>query len=112
MKQSTFVVILVVASLAIAIAIFLFVLGSPANFSDGAGREKPTNLMGQVYTGGIIVPILLTLSIMVITFVVERVLSLRKAQGRGSLPTFLKNVQRALTSGDIDAGIAACDQQR
>lgn len=112
MKQSTFVVVLLVASLAIAICLYLFVLGSPANFTDGAGREKPSNLMGQVYTGGIIVPILITLSIMVITFVVERFLSLRKAQGRGSLPTFLKNVQRSLQTNDIDAAIGACDQQR
>jgi biopolymer transport protein ExbB len=112
MKQSTFVTVLVVASLAIAISIYIFVLGNPANFSDGAGHEKPTNLMGQVYTGGVIVPILLTLSIMVVTFVVERALSLRKAQGRGSLPSFLKNVQRALSGNDLDAAIAACDQQR
>jgi biopolymer transport protein ExbB len=112
MKQSTFVVVLVVASLAISILIYMFVLGNPSNFNDGANREKPNNLMGQVYTGGIIVPILITLSIMVITFVVERWLSLRKAQGRGSLPTFLKNVQRSLQSGDVDAAIAACDQQR
>ena len=103
---------LVVSALAIAIALYIFVLGNPTNFSDGAGREKPTNLLGQVYTGGVIVPILITLSIMVMTFVVERYLSLRKAQGRGSLPTFLKNVQRNLSSGDIDAAIAACDQQR
>jgi biopolymer transport protein ExbB len=112
MKQSTFVIVLVVGALAASIVIFMFVLGNPANFSDGAGREKPTNLMGQVYTGGIIVPILITLSIMVITFVVERALSLRKAAGRGSLATFLKNVQRALSGGDIDAAISACDQQR
>src|SRR6185369_3408596 len=107
MKASTFVVVLVVSSLAISIAIYLFVLGNPANFADGAGHEKPTNLMGQVYTGGIIVPILLTLSIMVCTFVVERILSLKKAQGRGSLAGFLKNVQRSLQGNDIDAAIAA-----
>ena len=112
MKQSTFVVVLVVASLAIAICLYIFVLGNPANFSDGAGREKPTNMMGQVYTGGVIVPVLITLSIMVVTFVVERFLSLRKAAGRGSLPTVLKNVQRSLQSNDLDAAIAACDQQR
>src|SRR5260221_5514163 len=68
--------------------------------------------MGQVYTGGVIVPILITLSIMVVTFVVERALSLRRAQGRGSLATFLKNVQRSLATGDTEAAIAACDQQR
>jgi len=85
-----------------SLVIYIFILGNPGNFVDGANREKPTNLMGSVYTGGIIVPILITLSIMVVTFVVERVLSLRKAQGRGSLATFLKNVQRSLASGDIE----------
>jgi biopolymer transport protein ExbB len=112
MKQSTFVVILVVGALAASLVIYLFILGNPGNFSDGANKEKPTNMMGQVYTGGVIVPILITLSIMVVTFVVERWLSLRRAQGRGSLATFLKNVQRSLSTGDTDAAIAACDQQR
>jgi len=102
----------VVSSFVISVCIYMFVLGNPANFSDGANHEKPTNLMGQVYTGGVIVPILLTLSIMVCTFVVERILSLKKAQGRGSLAGFLKNIQRSLSTNDIDAAIAACDQQR
>lgn len=112
MKQSTFVAILLVGALAASIVIYMFVLGNPGNFSDGANREKPINLMGQVYTGGVIVPILITLSIMVITFVIERWLSLRKAAGRGSLATFLKNVQKNLAGGDINAAIAACDHQR
>jgi biopolymer transport protein ExbB len=112
MKQSTFVTILVFGALAASIVIYLFVLGDPGNFVDGAGREKPSNMLGQVYTGGIIVPILITLSIMVVTFVIERFLSLRKAQGRSSLATFLKNVQRSLATGDIDAAVQACDQQR
>jgi biopolymer transport protein ExbB len=112
MKQSTFVVMLVVGALAASLVIYIFILGNPGNFTDGANREKPTNLMGQVYTGGVIVPILITLSIMVVTFVVERWLSLRKAQGRGSLATFLKNVHRSLAAADIDAAVTACDQQR
>lgn len=112
MKQSTFVTVLVVGAMAASIVIYMFVLGNTANFADGANREKPSNLMGQVYTGGVIVPVLITLSIMVVTFVVERFLSLRKAQGRGSLTTFLKNVHRNLASGDITAAVQVCDQQR
>ena len=112
MKQSTFVIVLIVVAFAVSLGIYLFLLGNPSNFSDGSNREKPNNLMGQVYTGGPIVPLLLTLSIMVVTFIVERLLSLRKAQGRGSLPTFLKNVQRSLATGDIEAAVSACDQQR
>lgn len=112
MKQSTFVVILVVGALAASILIYMFVLGNPGNFADGSNREKPLNMMGQVYTGGVIVPILITLSIMVITFVIERTLSLRKAQGRGSLATFLKNVQKNLGNNDLENAIQVCDQQR
>jgi biopolymer transport protein ExbB len=112
MKQSTFVIVLIIAAFAVALAIYLFVLGNPANFKDGEGRQKPDNIMGQVYTGGPIVPVLISLSIMVITFIVERLLSLRKAQGRGSLTTFLKNIQRSLANNDVQAAIGACDQQR
>ena len=112
MKQSTFVIVLVIGALLVSYALYWFVLGNPGNFSDGEAKTKPVNLMGQVFTGGAIVPVLITLSIMVITFVVERMLSLRKAQGRGSLPTFLKNVHRSLQANDIDAAITACDQQR
>ncbi|MBI5214977.1 MAG: MotA/TolQ/ExbB proton channel family protein [Ignavibacteriae bacterium] len=112
MKQSVFATILVVGALAISFAIYLYILGSPDNFSDGENREKPTNLMGTVYTGGPIVPVLITLSIMVITYVIERMLSLKKAQGRGSLASFLKNLQGALATGDIETAIAACDKQR
>jgi len=112
MKQSTFVILLLVCAFSAALAIYIFVLGSPGNFDDGSNREKPNNLLGQVYTGGPIVPALITLSIMVITFVFERYFSLRKAQGKGSLPTFLKNLQRSLSTGEVDAAIATCDQQR
>src|SRR5690349_11667169 len=111
MKQSTFVVILVVSAAVAGFCIWLFVLGNPANFKDGANREKPDNLLATVYVGGYIVPALIALSVMVITFIFERWLSLRKARGRGQLATFLKNLQRSLSSGDIAAAIQACDQQ-
>jgi len=92
----------------------MFVFGDPGNFSDGENREKPIpgNIMGMIYTGGVIVPLLLALSILVISLIFERTLSLRKAQGKGSLAMFLKNVQRSLATGDVDAAITACDQQR
>ncbi|HZY09941.1 MAG TPA: MotA/TolQ/ExbB proton channel family protein [Bacteroidota bacterium] len=114
MKQSTFVVVLVVAALVVSFSIYRFILGNPSNFSDGENRERPLagNLMGMVYTGGPIVPVLICLSLMVFTFIVERTLSLRKAQGKGSLPMFLKNLQRNLSTGEIDTAIAECDKQR
>jgi biopolymer transport protein ExbB len=68
--------------------------------------------MGAVYLGGAIVPVLLTLIIMVITFTIERMLSLAKAKGKGPIEPFLKKVQSALLEGDVDGAIAACNQQR
>jgi len=58
------------------------------------------------------VPVLIALSIMVITFIIERTLSLKKAQGRGSLTIFLKNVQKALADGNAEAAIKECEKQR
>ncbi len=62
--------------------------------------------------GGPLVVLLIFLLIMVITFVLERTFSLRKAQGRGSMVNFLVNVKKQLQAGDVDGAIATCDQQR
>ena len=72
MKQSTFVTIVVFTAIVVGIIVWWFILGSPANFFDGANRMKPNNLMGMMFTGGYIVPVLIALSIMVITFIIER----------------------------------------
>ena len=61
--------------------------------------------------GGLLVPLLIFLSILVITFVVERFFSLKKAQGRGSLTGFLTTVKKSLMNGDVDGAIEACKKQ-
>lgn len=112
MKQSTFLTIVIAATLAIAIVIYLFVLGNPANFKDGEGRQQPINLLGTVYTGGVVVPILMTLTLMNITIIFERTFSLAKARGKQPLTAFLKRVQGALMAGKVDDAIKECDAQR
>ncbi len=112
MKQSVFLSLVIVITLGVAFFIHLVVLGNPGNFRDGETRHVPNNLMGTVYTGGIIVPILITLTLMNLTLVFERTFSLKKANGRGSITSFLKNVQKALMEGNLDAAIKACDAQR
>jgi biopolymer transport protein ExbB len=112
MKQSVFLTTVVFVTLLVAVSIYWFVLGNPANFKDGETRHQPLNLLGTVYTGGYVVPILITLTLMNVTIIFERAFSLRKAQGRGSLPAFLKKVQGALMGGKIDDAIKECDHQR
>lgn len=66
----------------------------------------------QLKQAGWLVPALIMLLILQISFVIERLLSLRKAQGRGSMPDFLNNVRKKLHSGDIDGALQLCAQQR
>lgn len=94
MKQSVFITVLLVVAVIISYLIYEYTL--PQFIKDG----------------GFLVVGLITLTIMVTTFIVERILSLRKAQGRGSLTLFLKAVQEAINRQDIDAAIEACDRQR
>lgn len=111
MKQSVFITVLLVVAVAISFAIFYLVFGNAANFKDPA-MTTPANIFGQIYKGGWVVPLLLTISIMVITFVFERTLSLRKAKGKGAIEPFLKRVQASVTDNDIEGAIAECDKQR
>jgi len=62
--------------------------------------------------GGYLVISLIAMVIMVLTYIFERIFSLRKAQGRGSLPKFLNNVQKEINAGNISTAIDQCDGQR
>jgi len=112
MKQSIFLGAVIVITAVVAIAIYWFVLGDPGNFKNGEVRTLPNNLLGTVYTGGIVVPILITLTLMDLTLVFERMFSLKKASGKASITSFLKSVQGHLMAGRIDDAIKACDAQR
>jgi biopolymer transport protein ExbB len=112
MKQSIFLSAVIIITLAISLVIYWFVLGNPSNFKDGEGRQAPLNLLGTVFTGGVVVPILITLTLMDLTLVFERTFSLRKANGKSSITTFLQGVQKNLLAGKIDDAIKACDAQR
>jgi biopolymer transport protein ExbB len=112
MKQSLFLTLTITITLIVAFSIWWFVLGNPANFRDGEGRQVPVNILGQVFTGGYVVPLLICLTLMNVTLVIERALSLRKANGKAALPLFLKNVQQNLMAGKVDDAIKACAVQR
>ena len=94
MKQSVFISIVLVVALIASYFIYEYLLP------------------GYIHDGGPLVVGLIAMTIMVFTFVFERIFSLRKAQGRGSLAVFLKNVTQEINKGNIDGGIAACDKQR
>jgi biopolymer transport protein ExbB len=62
MKQSIFLTTVIIVTAIVAIVIYQFILGNPANFRNGELRTVPDNLLGTVYTGGIVVPFHITLT--------------------------------------------------
>ncbi|MCI0472818.1 MAG: MotA/TolQ/ExbB proton channel family protein, partial [Ignavibacteria bacterium] len=74
-KSGLFTTVLIIVAFVVAVVLYVFVFGNPANFKNPE-KTTPANLLGAVYLGGVIVPVLITLSIMVITYTIERALSL------------------------------------
>ncbi|MCB2378832.1 MotA/TolQ/ExbB proton channel family protein [Hymenobacter sp. BT635] len=111
---SAFAAIVIPLALIVSIIIYKFVFGSPANFQGGNPENNPLpgNYLGIIYKGGVIVPILLTLFLLVITFSIERFLTISKAKGTKSIEAFIRNVRQKLNVNDITGALAACDQQK
>lgn len=99
--------------------IWRFVMGSADGFKspDPSGgfwpnHKKPLGAFHRIYEGGIIVPLLIGMFLMVITFSIERYLTIRKALGNGSISDFIRKVQYHLANKNVDAALSECDKQR
>lgn len=93
MKQSVFVTLVFVVSLAVGFLIW-------------------SQLPAYLKEGGPLVGVLISLSVMLLAFILERLFTLRKARGKASIQSFFKNVIMMLDKGDFDSAVAACDKQR
>src|SRR5687767_2457289 len=100
-------------------AIWRFIFGAADGFKDPdeAGgfwpkHKGPKGAMNAIYEGGIIVPLLIGMFLMVVTFSIERYLTIRKALGNGSIADFIRKVQYHLANRNVDAAMAECDKQR
>jgi len=99
--------------------IWRFVVGASSNFTnpDPAGgfwpsHKGPKTNFSRMYEGGIIVPILIGCFLIVFTFVIERLLTVLKASGSGSIADFIRKVQYNLANKNVDAALAECDRQK
>lgn len=98
----------------LAMIIYEFVYGNPGNFvnNDPNNHPLPGNLLGTIYKGGIIVPIIQALLFTVLTLSIERYLALRKAKGKKNLQQFVTSVKEQLEQGDIEGARKSCDEQK
>ncbi|PZR27538.1 MAG: flagellar motor protein MotA [Citrobacter freundii] len=111
-----------IAPLVCVIAGFLiwrFILGDAGGFKNpdlNGGfwpeHKNPKDGLHGIYEGGIIVPLLIGMLLMVIVFSIERFMTISKALGKGSISDFVRKVQYHLANRNVDAALAECDKQR
>jgi biopolymer transport protein ExbB len=98
--------------------IWRFILGDASQFKvKGEGwfwpqHHGPKTALNKIYEGGIIVPLLIGMLLMVITFAIERYMTIAKALGNGSISDFIRKVQYHLANRNVDAALSECDKQR
>jgi biopolymer transport protein ExbB len=98
--------------------IWRFIFGNPDGFDvKGTGwfwpkHDKPKGALNGIYMGGIIVPILVGMFLMVVVFSIERYLTIRRALGNGSISDFIRKIQYHLANRNVDAALSECDKQR
>jgi biopolymer transport protein ExbB len=99
--------------------IWRFGLGNPGNFTnpDPHGgfwpkHQGPKSGLARMYEGGIIVPLLIGALLTVLTFIIERLLTVTKASGKGNIAEFIRKVQYHLANKNVDAALAECDRQK
>jgi biopolymer transport protein ExbB len=103
----------IVICLGIGVFIFKNILGAASNFEGGdADKGHPHNILGTMYKGGFIVPILIGFLLTVITFAIERFITIMKASGKGHTDRFVSKIQSLIAGHDFDGAIAECDKQK
>jgi len=99
--------------------IWRFIMGDPSGFKEPSTEggmfpthHKPKDALHRIYEGGVIVPLLIGMLLMVIVFSIERFLTIQKALGSGSIADFIRRVQYHLANKNVDAALSECDKQR
>src|SRR5689334_19059618 len=108
--RSGFAAVIIPVELTLAYLFYFFVLGAEENFD---ASHHPINYLGTVHEGGpAIVPILISLLMMTLTFAIERLLTISKAKGKGSVRGFVQKIRTLLATGNIKQAIDECDKQK
>ena len=102
---------IIVVCAIIAFTLFFTWFASPSHFSDET-KETPIDVLGTIFKGGVIVPVIHSLLLTVLAMSIERWLALKTAFGKGSLAKFVANIKAALNANDFSKAQQLCDQQR
>lgn len=109
-----FATIVIPLVLLVGYLVYTYILGDPSHFEGGDTKGHPVqgDFLGMMYKGGVLVPILMGAFLLVWTVFFERMFTLASAGGKGSTQNFVRKIQHALSSGDINGAITECDTQK
>ncbi|MDX9811871.1 MAG: MotA/TolQ/ExbB proton channel family protein [Bacteroidales bacterium] len=112
--QNIFATSAILIAFVVSYLLFVNVMGNSVNFEGGnpEGHALEGNYLGIIYKGGFIVPVLMTCVLTLIIFVIERIITLSRAKGKGRLNVFVKKLQNLLAEDKIEEALEACDKQK
>jgi biopolymer transport protein ExbB len=112
--QAALAAVVIPIALVVAILVYMFVLGNPSNFQDNNPELNPLpgNYLGTMHKGGPIVPVLLACFLIVLTFSIERFITIGRSKGSGRLVTFITKIRNMMTQGDLAGAQAECARQK
>lgn len=111
----------------VAVCIYIFAFGSTSNFKphpalEGVASVKfadiptkdlhPSNVVGMIYMGGIVVHVLVFFAITVIVFSFDRFFVIGRASGSGNVNGFVVKIRQLLSENKIEEAIQECDKQK
>lgn len=113
--EKWFAPLVIVGAIIVAELLYHLWFGSPSNFKDNnpANNPKPgglTYLLGLFHKGGFLVPFGVGMFLIVVTFSIERIISLGRAAGTGNVNVFVQKIQMHLSSGNVNEAIKECDK--
>ena len=112
--QSIFAALVIPIAIGIGVLIWKFVMGDPAGFEGGDTEKNPLpgHILAAMYKGGLLVPVLIGMFITVVTFAIERYITINKSKGTGSIDSFIMKIRTMMASGDLNGAKAECAKQR
>ncbi len=101
MKQGFFTGILIAVTYAVSLGFYVWM-----------GTTPPESIFHAIWKGGPVVSVLMALILMLVAYIVERIIALNKASGKGNIPEFVRSLKQDIDKGLIDQAIAKCDDHQ
>lgn len=112
--SSMFAAVVIPVAIVVGYLVYRFILGDPSHFEGGnkEGHPHPGDYLGMMYKGGILVPVLMGMMMIVISVIIERYITINSASGKGAIAGFVRKIKQLLDANNIDQAIGECDKQK